>query len=98
MNQLLLDLRNAVWALEAQNRLLNRSVHGARTQVLEGMVVQEATSAQVQQRGGENMMIHSQDSEMLRKAVADLEAQRKFMVGCALSLVMLFAFGLVIPR
>lgn len=66
--------------------------------MLEGMVVQEATSAQVQERTGDNLMIHSQQSEMLLKAVSDLEAQRKFMVWCALAFVMLFAFGLVIAR
>ena len=42
LTQLLLDLRNVVWALEAHNRILDHNVHGWRSPNLEHI---EATAS-----------------------------------------------------
>lgn len=78
LTQLLLDLRNAVWALEAHNRILDRNVHGWRSPDLD---LQDSGDHGVGgDAGAAHVAVVNKQCDELRRSVDNLEAQRRIMV------------------
>lgn len=75
LTQLRLDLRNAVWSLEAHNRILDRNVHGWQSPNLEHIEATASTWIQTSD------VLADEDNEYhsLRLSISRLKQQRRLL-------------------